>query len=84
MKKLFILLISLIFLTANGTTINQYDKYGQKTGSYKQTTNGYNSYDKYGQKTGSYKTNGSTTVQYDKYGSKVGSFKTNSNGVTTS
>ena len=39
MKKLFILLISLIFLTANFCfALNSYDYYGQKTGSYKQNT----------------------------------------------
>src|SRR5574344_454606 len=81
------LTISFTFTTASVglcTTTNSYDKYGSKTGSYKQTSNGYNSYDKYGSKTGSYKTgsNGRTT-SYDKYGNKTGSFKTDSSGRTT-
>ena len=77
MKKLFILLISLIFLTANFCfALNSYDYYGQKTGSYKQNDITINQYDKYGQKTGSYKTDSSGRVtQYDKYGRKVGTYK---------
>ena len=77
MKKLFILLISLIFLTANFCfALNSYDYYGQKTGSYKQNGTTINQYDKYGQKTGSYKTDSSGRVtQYDKYGRKVGTYK---------
>ena len=77
MKKLFILLINLIFLTANFCfALNSYDYYGQKTGSYKQNGTTINQYDKYGQKTGSYKTDSSGRVtQYDKYGRKVGTYK---------
>ena len=56
MKKLFILLISLIFLTANFCfALNSYDYKGQKTGSYKKNGSTINQYDKYGQRTGSYK-----------------------------
>ena len=59
MKKLFstLLLFGIIFLGANPSysTTNAYDMYGRKTGSYKQTSNGYNSYNQYGQKTGSYR-----------------------------
>ena len=56
MKKLFILLISLIFLTANFCfALNSYDYYGQKPGSYKQNGTTINQYNKYGQKVGSYK-----------------------------
>ena len=56
--------------------VTSYDKYGQKTGSYRQTTSGYNSYDKYGQKTGSFRTDSlGRTVEYDKYGQKVNSYR---------
>ena len=76
MKKLFILLISLIFLTANFCfALNSYDYYGQKTGSYKQNGTTINQYDKYGQKTGSYKQTTNGYNSYDKYGQKTGGRK---------
>ena len=78
MKKLFILLISLIFLTANFCfALNSYDYYGQKTGSYRQNSNGsVTQYNKYGQKVGSFKTDSSgRTTQYYQYGRKVKSYK---------
>src|SRR5574344_1914786 len=81
------LTISFTFTTASVglcTTTNSYDKYGSKTCSYKQTSNGYNSYDKNCSKTGSYKQTSSGYTSYDKYGSKTGSYKTGSNGRTTS
>ena len=78
MKKL-LLLICTIFLSSAvclAGAISSYDKYGTKTGSYKETSSGYTTYDKYGQKTGSYKTDSSGRItEYDKYGQKVGSYK---------
>ena len=53
-KKLFLTLF-ILFVSINVCLAkNTYNSYGQKTGSYKQTSSGYNSYDKYGSKTGSY------------------------------
>ena len=56
---------------------NSYDKYGQKTGSYKTNSNGVTTkYNKYGQKVGSFKKDSSGRItEYDKYGRKVGSYK---------
>ena len=53
MKKLFsiLLLFCFMFLTANvSEAVTSYDKYGRKTGSYRETSSGYNSYDTYGSK----------------------------------
>lgn len=69
MKKILVLLLMLFFANV-AFAVNSYDRYGQKTGSYKQTTSGYNSYDKYGSKTGSYKETSSGYNKYDKYGQK--------------
>ena len=74
MKKILIILIMLLFVNV-AFAVNSYDRYGQKTGSYKQTTSGYNSYDRYGSKTGSYKETSSGYNKYDKYGQKTGSYK---------
>ena len=70
------------FSTQRPFTISFLD--GSKTGSYRETSSGYNAYDKYGRKTGSYKTgsNGVTT-KYDRYGRKTGSFKKDSLGRVT-
>ena len=87
MKKLLLTFLILILTTSIGfcKITHTYDKYGNKTGSYKTNNSSVSSYDRYGNRTGSYKTNSSgRTTQYDKYGNKVGSFKTGSNGVTTS
>lgn len=72
MKKI-ILIIFAFLLTINTAycITNSYDKFGSKTGSYKETSSGYNSYDKYGSKTGSYKKTSSGYNSYDKYGSKT-------------
>lgn len=54
MKKFLVLLLMLFFANV-AFAVNSYDRYGQKTGSYKETSSGYNKYDKYSQKTGSYR-----------------------------
>lgn len=75
MKKLFsiLLLFCCMFLTANisDAAVNSYDRYGNKTGSYRETSTGFNSYDKYGSKTGSYRKTSNGYNSYDKYGSKL-------------
>lgn len=85
MKKFFALVL-LIALTAGMcfayTTTNAYDRYGRKTGSYRQTYSGYNTYDKYGHKTGSVRKTYSGYNTYDKYGKKTGSYRVNSYGTT--
>lgn len=74
-KKLFLTLF-ILFVSINVCLAkNTYNSYGQKTGSYKQTSSGYNSYDKYGSKIGSYKETSSGYNKYDKYGQKTGSYK---------
>ena len=80
MKKVLsiLLLLCFIFFTANisEAAVNSYDRYGSKTGSYRETSSGFNSYDKYGSKTGSFKKDSSGRVtEYDKYGRKVGSYR---------
>lgn len=78
MNKFIILTLSLLIFTniSFAETINSYDRYGRRTGSYKTNGNTTIHYNKYGQKTGSFKTDYSgRTTQYDKYGRKVGSFK---------
>ena len=72
MKK-FLIVLLMWFFTNIAFAVTSYDRYGQKTGSYKQTTSGYNSYDKYGSKTGSCKKTTSGYNKYDKYGQKIGS-----------
>ena len=56
MKK-FLLTLFILFLTASVgfCATNSYNKYGQRTGSYKQSGSTINHYNQYGQKTGSYK-----------------------------
>lgn len=70
MKKLLILFLLLIFSNC-AFAVNSYDKYGNKTGSYKESSSRINSYDKYGSKTGSYKKTSSGYNSYDKYGNKT-------------
>ena len=65
-------LIVLTTATAEAN-VNSYDKYGRKTGSYRQTNSGYNTYNQYGQKTGSYRETSNGYNKYDKYGKKTGS-----------
>ena len=53
MKKILLICFILFLNTSFGLcAINSYDKYGQKTGSYKQNGSTINQYNKYGQKTG--------------------------------
>ena len=52
MKKIFLILsILLCFMLSTinvfGASVNSYDKYGTKTGSYRETSSGYNTYNKY-------------------------------------
>ena len=57
MKK-FLLTLFILFLTASVSfcATNSYNKYGQKTGSFKTDSSGrITEYDKYGRKVGSYK-----------------------------
>lgn len=79
MKKMLILLCMLILgITATpclSKTITSYDKYGRKTGSYKQTSSGYVEYDKYNRTTGYYRQKNNSMVKYDKYGKITRSFK---------
>ena len=87
MKK-FLLTLFILFISASigfCATTNSYDKYGNRTGSFKSNSSGtVSSYDRYGNRTGSYRTNSSgTTTSYDRYGNRTGSYRTNSNGVTT-
>ena len=84
MKKLFsiLLLFCFIFLTANVSeaVVNSYDRYGSKTGSYRETSSGYNSYDKFGSKTGSYrKTSSGYKLQSEWTSSETVQYK---NGLT--
>lgn len=54
MKKLLVLFLLLIFSNC-AFAVNSYDKYGNKTGSYRTDSNGRTTqYDKYGRKVGSY------------------------------
>ena len=75
MKKLLSIIFTLLFFAGYCLATTSYDSYGNKTGSYKQTSNGYTSYDRYGNKTGSYKQTSSGYNSYDKYGNKTGSYK---------
>ena len=73
MKKLILTLFLLLIATLVGfcATTAHYDKYGHKTGYYKQNGSTTVEYDKYGHKLGSYKTDSSgKTIKYDKYGHK--------------
>ena len=76
MKKLLILCLTLSFANV-AFAVNSYDRYGQKTGSYKTNSNGVTTqYDRYGRKVGSFKKDSSGRVtRYDEYGRKVGSYK---------
>lgn len=78
MNRLLLILLSLYLFTniVFADTI-KYNQYGQKQGSYKQTSSGYNLYNKYGSKTGSYKKTSTGYNSYDKYGQKTGSYKKN-------
>ena len=76
MKKTLLTLL-VLFMTASYSfaATNSYDRYGSKTGSYKQSGSTINHYDKYGSKTGSFKKDSSGRItEYDKYGRKVGSY----------
>ena len=67
----FILTVFTIFLTASFSlcaTTNSYDKYGNKTGSYKNNNGTITQYDKYGSKTNSYRQTSNGYNSYDKYG----------------
>ena len=79
MKKLFSILLLFAFLLLTGNisdaAVNSYDKYGRKTGSYRETPAGYNSYDKNGSKSGSYRKTVSGYNKYDRNGSKSGSYR---------
>lgn len=54
MKKIFLTLLTLCFVASYGycSTVNSYDSYGRKTGSYRTNGSTTTSYDKYGRKTG--------------------------------
>ena len=73
MKKIFLTLLTLCLFASYGfcSTVNSYDSYGRKTGSYR--TNGYTttSYDKYGRKTGTIKQTSSGYTTYDNMGRKT-------------
>ena len=75
-KKILILFLMLFFANC-AFAVNSYDKYWNKTESYKTNSNGRTTaYDRYGNETDSFKTDSSgRTTQYDKYGNKVGSYK---------
>ena len=79
MKKVFIALLAFVLTTGIvfAKTTNSYDKSGNKTGSYRETSSGtINKYDRSGNKVGSYKTSGERTYSYDKSGNKTGSYRT--------
>ena len=65
--KLNIVILSLFLISSFSFADTYRDKYGNKTGSFKNNT----FRDKYGNKTGSFK-NG---IFRDKYGNKTGSYK---------
>ena len=67
MKKILSLILSLFLFSSIcfAGTVNSYDKYGAKSGSYKETSSGYNQYDKYGSKTGSYRETSNGYNSYD-------------------
>lgn len=79
MKKIFLTLLTLCFVASYGlcSTVNSYDSYGRKTGSYRTQSNGTtNIYDNCGHRTWSYKkdSNGRIT-KYDAYGRRVSSYR---------
>ena len=76
-KKIFTILLILVLSSGIGYCTTKYDKYGNRTGSYRTTSDGTTtSYDKYGSRTGSYKINSNgITNSYDKYGNRVGTYK---------
>lgn len=57
-------------------TITQYDKYGRKVASYKQTSSGYVIQDKYNRTTGYARQTGNRVVEYNKYGKIMKTYKT--------
>jgi len=77
MKKLLASFLTLLFLSASvlAGTINSYDKYGSKSGSYRTYGSTITKYNKYGSKEKTYKTHGNKTTEYNKYGSKTATYK---------
>lgn len=57
-------------------TVTQYDKYGRKVASYKQTSSGYVIQDKYNRTTGYARQTGNLVVEYDKYGTMIRTYRT--------
>ena len=73
MKKIFLTLLILCFVVSYGfcSTVNSYDSYGRKTGSYRTSGSTTTSYDKYGRKTGTIKQTSSGYATYDNMGRKT-------------
>ena len=73
MKKIFLTLLTLCFVASYGfcSTVNSYDSYGRKTGSYRTSGSTTTSYDKYGRKTGTIKHTSSGYTTYDNMGRKT-------------
>ena len=78
MKKIFLTLLTLCFVASYGfcSTVNSYDSYGRKTGSYRTSGSTTTSYDKYGRKTGTIKQTSSGYATYDNMGRKTSTVKT--------
>lgn len=77
MKNLLILILVLGITSTPclSQTVIQRDKYGNRIGTYKQTSYGYVEYDKHNQVTGYYRQKDNCMVQYDKYGTKITTYK---------
>lgn len=55
MKKFLAVIFSFLIFANVTFAATSYDRYGQKTGSYRQSGSTINQYDRYGQRTGSFK-----------------------------
>ena len=73
MKKLFLALFVLCITASYGlcSTMNSYDSYGRKAGSYKTSGRTTTSYDSYGRRTGTIRETSSGYNTYDSYGRKT-------------